>query len=224
MFASDAFNEDAGVLLSAHTAPLGGAWTLQSGFADKSRLTANGANRLRPEQTGSAAWYWSASMPPSSDYEVSVDIVRLDTLKDSLSQYIWVLARGVNVANMDCYAAFWYSFDKRVDLYRYSAGVGVALTPGGAGAVTPTIGIGTTRLALRVVGSKISVYFNGALLYSVTDTAVTGAGLVGCGTYFQGAGSPSDTSGNFADNFRADAVVIPSTPVFGQAAMRAAVI
>lgn len=173
-FLSDTFTEvPSSVELSLHTGEFGATWAKLTGHA-YDMVIAN--NRAYPSVD---THYYASGVPPSANYEVSADVYIA-----SGDWYGGVLlsARTASAANTCYRTSFYLNNGSGWYIYLEKLVAGTVTQLQTAIPVGITISTGQTyTLALRTVGTTISCYFNGALLLTATDSAISAAGFAGIG-------------------------------------------
>lgn len=141
-FLFDSFSDDASRPLEDHI-PEAGGWVRMSGNA---RISTEG--KAQNTSVTSSVSYFSASLPPSDNYEVSADL--------SSSTGIYFRA-----ADMDNYYR----------LYRTTSNLSLLKRVGGSNATLLTVSIGSeiARYTVQVVGSTITILRGSSVLGTVDD-------------------------------------------------------
>jgi hypothetical protein len=199
-FVGDSFSES-GVLLTAHTGELGATWTRASGTGDV-RLSTIGRIYIDSVGGGDAILLASGS-PPGADYDVSADVVVLNSASN-LSR-AGIIGRA-NAAADTFYRVF-YNYGDGWWFQKVVAGSATSLgaTPW---MPSPAYADGEVHNAtLDMTGSTIRMLIDGVERASVTDTSITDKGSAGVS--FSGVGSGS--TGQHLDNVRATAPVTGRT-------------
>lgn len=190
--AADAFGGTPGDELSVYNA----SWTKVTGNTGDAVLTA--ANRLRASSTTAAAYYHSAT-PPSADYEVTADWYYANSAGTPAAGVIGRCDTGANTF----YSAriFEVSSVPVLQLVKLVAGTQTQL---GSNVAITTVAGNTYPIKLRMSGTTIEAYFNGAGSpdISVTDSSITAAGKAG--VRFGNTSTPSDAATYHLDNWSAD--------------------
>lgn len=158
----DNFVGSNGTLLSAHTPDRGTSWTLHPSTSGQS-LKLNGSGGVILNSAGSATYY-AGETPPSADYAVSFTLGATSTSNAA----IW--------GRLDTSVKTGYYVETSggsFRLYKFVNGTGTLL---GSYAATATI---NDRVELRMSGTSIVVLVNYVSRISVTDSAVTAAGVPG---------------------------------------------
>ena len=190
-FASSSFPGSAGAELSASDA----SWSKQSGFTATAGVGGDG-NWLISTSNTTYAIYQHSGSPASADYDVSADITAIG---GSLAWEVGVCARMQAAAST--FYMLWHH--RSSNQWRLSKCVAGAFTTlGSAYSQTLTTGV-AYRALLRVVGSSISGYVDGALVIGpVTDTAIATAGKAGVLSFNSRETGVADRAK--LDNFSAD--------------------
>jgi hypothetical protein len=192
VFASSAFGGTTGQELSVFDS----AFSKVTGNTGDAIITA--AARLRASSTTGVAYLHSGT-PASPDYEVTVDWFYANSAgapsagaigRCSTSANTYYNARVAEISSVPV-----------LQLVKMVAGVQTQL--GSNVAITAAAG-NTYQIKLKMVGSTIEAYFNGAASpdISVTDTAITAAGKAG--VRFGNTSTPNDAATYHLDNFSAD--------------------
>lgn len=169
-FTSDSFTEGGSdVDLSAHTGEIGATWTEHASFTTGA-ITVDAANDRIYQSSAAASCYHSSGTPASADYYVEAELIHLSAA-DAL---IGVVGRVDTAANT-MYIARYNEANTRWELRKFVAGV-----TSGLGTFTQSLSIGVTyTLRLDQVGSTIRLLVDGVERISVTDSAISAAGVAG---------------------------------------------
>lgn len=184
-----------GVDLNAHTtggcsSHIGGVWTRQGGSTTNAAIFAT--NRARASTANVRCLYYHPAAPGDADYSVFADLVVRSNVSTSRAGVGGRMDSTSDTAYYARYDGVNWNLIKRV------AGVQTSLI---TAAATLTVAQ-SYRLELRMVGTAISMYVDGAQIGTTqTDSSITAAGFAGL---FLNDASPSDTTGYHLDNFRAD--------------------
>lgn len=171
-FLNDTFTDTNGVALTSHTGETGATWTKNTVYS--SSTAAVQTNRVYPTFSGNSCWYASGT-PASADYEVTatVNIVSAINVNAIVCGRMSTSADTMYMLQIQLSGGTW-------SLKMYSGVAGAYTQLGGTVTpATPTVGTDHT-LKLRMVGTQISAYYDGALVLGpITDTAVSAAGKAG---------------------------------------------
>lgn len=173
----DRFNDVTGTLISAHSAEIGGLWTVNPASAAGSAPVITNANRVRGNVAADKLVFNSQAIP-TNDVTVSADIT-IKSLGDDSSL----------IARVDPSAATYYA--ARINYSGYSSSQGIELYRCVAGSFTimqqlalpagKTLVVGNTyHLELKIEGAQITVSLDGTSYLDMEDrTIITGqyAGL-----------------------------------------------
>lgn len=194
-FADDTFAGTTTSDLGGQSASDGGTWTARDGTGT---VVGNGAGAIGSGSASRGGYYHSGT-PASADYTVSGDITITSSGKSSLS-----LAARMNTASNEQYFIRWSGGIPGWEIYRRTGGSETSMWNGASGTVPTT----TVAATLEVSGSNISLYLNGSLAQTVTNSAITSAGKAGIYNFF------ADAGGSTIDNFSAsDPVVAGGQPI-----------
>jgi hypothetical protein len=187
---SDTFGGTAGALISSRSGETGATWT-QFGTSQTNAVLTD-ANRVRRSGTG-LSLYSASGTPASADYAVGADIhVKSNLAQDAVS----VLGR-VGPTSENFYMARWTA--GAWEMHKFVNGTATLLQR-----VTQTLTVGQTyRLKLKMVGTSLSMWANGAQVgTTVTDGSHTAAGKAGVRLGIPNASpAPTNTTGLHMDNF-----------------------
>lgn len=207
LFFQDLFTEaSVDTALSSHTPDLGTSWSLlwqtdATAFLEVKESSDN----VSPDssQGNKGVMYTANATYPSADYEVSFVIGSNFTGTNR----VYLLARVQDQENM--YALRMTTGATVTRMYKKVSGTWTAI---GSFKTDPSPG---DTVTLRVVGSQLSYYYNGVLIDSQTDTAITSAGKAGvaAGGGAELAASTDDlpATGSF-DNFLVQTPAFAYTP------------
>jgi hypothetical protein len=193
--AHDTFTGADGTLLSAHAADDGGSWSSHpdgSYEPNSILLDINEAVRVNTGVVGiNESIYLHSVTPSSADYEVRFDLI---VHQDNNNQEAGVVLRSSPSA-----ASFYLvRYGNNADRWRISRSTnGSGVTLGTFIEDTPLTGL--HRAAVRISGTAITLFRDGAAILNVTDTAFASAGRVGL--YLTGPGGAAGGGGMNIDNF-----------------------
>lgn len=196
VFISDDFSGTSGQQLTAYL----NAWTLVSGTPND--VCISNAQRLRGAATGTRV-YQRSNVPDSPDYHVSADFVYVG-VADSVHGIA-----GRIVGTTTYYFVRFESNNQVVKLYSLVSGTATVL-----GESSQSLAVGQTlRLTLEMIGTAIKVYRDGVEIISVTNSAISGTGLVG--VRMGSNATQTDSVGVHLDNLVAanGAFIVSATPV-----------
>lgn len=165
-FASSSFPGSAGTELTASDAN----WIKANGFTANAIL--DGAGGVY-DQYGNPNCYRYNAAPASADYSVSVVLPQTS----SASNYTGGPALRIQTGSQTCYFAFWNGAAELWVMEKYVAGTPTYISVTGSSSNPPNTASRTVKLAAS--GSTISLYVDGALAESVTDTDISTAGYPG---------------------------------------------
>ena len=189
MALTDTFTDTAGTALTSHTADAGGSWTMVSGTSPV--ITAAGRVRNGVAGASSLLAYHSA-VPPSADYEVSVDVVQISVTTSQIAGLITRYDSGSD----SCYMARYIHNGTQIQLYRRVSGTFTLIT---SSTYSATINV-PFRISCLLSGNDITVKVDGSTVITYTDgTPVSGAGRAGIA--LASNATPSDSAGLHLDNF-----------------------
>lgn len=166
-FLWDTLVDTAGVNLSAHTPPIGSAWTADLSTPEYDFLT-NGPI-LMP--SGGNNRYTSAATPPGPDYTVEAWVTADAGYSDTLS-----LRSRIDSGTSTEYVLL-VDFAGVIKLTKRVAGIDTILDS--ATFTMPVLGAPPTKLAIRCTSTLIEGLENGTVILSATDATLTLAGEVG---------------------------------------------
>lgn len=165
VFLSDSFTDTDYTLLTAHAPEIGGAYMQHPVVAGQFTISPN----KRAFLTTSGVVY-NAAIPPTADYDVEADIVRVSTAISSSA----IIGRADTTA-ATFYMARWEPDGGKWELYKSIAGAFTLLN-----SVVSAFESGATKRArLSLSGTTQQLYVDGVLVCSASDTAITAAGRVG---------------------------------------------
>ena len=186
--ASDTFADIATTDLLAHTSSSGHTWARHPASSSARFLIGDDGRVYNNVTAFSAQRYLISAVPPSPDYDVSVD---LHIVTDNDSSNVGPVGRA-HATEVAYYCALYASSSNRIRLQRCVAGVEEDIT-----AYTPEV-FGDGRLTLRMRGDQISVLWNGKrIMGPYTDRSITDAGFGGV----RATGTASAVTGLHFDNF-----------------------
>lgn len=178
-FASDTFTDTAATLLSAHTPSGGGSWSQHASASATAAIDSTGG-RAQTNSAGTSlnAAYLLSPTPPSADYSVFATIVRVST--GTGNPACEVIGRGANGtgSTLTCYLAG-HEINAGTQRWRLRK-----LVNGSATTLSSTVTATLTQdqayqVELRMAGTTVSLYVDGVLTITATDSDVTAAGLSG---------------------------------------------
>lgn len=152
----DTFGGTSGTALEAHTPDSGGPWTNTGG--DVGHLALSGTNRLSQFSSTNAAGAWT--VPVGTDDQYAAITI---TSGSSWPQSVIYLA--VRVQDQNNYYGFGHNSASGFFIRKIVAGVSTTLK-----SITNTMVTGDTY-KLEAIGNVLTVYKNGTVLDSVTDTS-----------------------------------------------------
>ena len=172
--------------LTTHTADSGETWARHT--TETGALVANATNDRTIASSATTALYKSTWTPGSADYDVTGTLVKVGT-NEGLTYLC---------GRMDATVGTYYSFGHYIFgassswyLAKFVAGSGTVLA---SYAAVPADGSSSTcKLEMR--GTAIKGYVDGVERCSVTDSAITAAGLIGIRAYTGGAVMAVDVMG-----------------------------
>lgn len=174
-FLNDTFTDTNGVAITAHTGETGATWTKNTAaiYATGSLLIQT--NRIFLS-AGTNAGFYASGNPTSPDYDVAatIRVVSSATHEQGVCGRMSTSADTMYLLDLDrSSAAVW-------TLRLYSNVAGSYTQIGSVFSVpTPTVGTDHT-IRLRMLGTQISGYYDGALVCGpVTSTTITAAGKAG---------------------------------------------
>lgn len=171
-FLEDAFTDSDGTNLTAHAPTVsGGAWSLQSGGTGTVLINSN-----RAYSTVANAIMRNSATPPSANYDVTAQLVPLSVDHNTS----WGVIGRADNASATYYHAFIYGWGGNFSLF---LSIFVASSYANLANVSlpsqPTLG-SSHELKLRMVGTAISVYWDGGLLIGpLTDANISATGFAG---------------------------------------------
>jgi hypothetical protein len=164
----DTFTGGSDTTLASHAPDVGAAWSI----IGSQTATSKAAGYLTGDSTSASAFYRNTTTPLSADYAVEADVshtVENDT--NTVSLAIRLQADGTTY-----YVLQFSGVDPTGTLKLISnpanATLGSALIPG-------YVAGRAYRVRLEARGTLLSVYVDGALLFSATDSGISGAGNAG---------------------------------------------
>ncbi|HEU5379411.1 MAG TPA: hypothetical protein VFV38_28645, partial [Ktedonobacteraceae bacterium] len=164
---SDTFNR-------ADSSSLGSNWTKRTDAGSDFQIVSNQLKLTSSDNSSNALSAYTSQGISSADYSVQADIVFPSSSDDWLS----VFGRGSTFGTNDSqgYYAFASIGNQKIALYKRVAGT---FTQVGASAFV-TITAGTTyTIKLAMQGNSLSLYWNGQLATSTTDSTFSSAGFAG---------------------------------------------
>jgi hypothetical protein len=182
-------NGSAGTAITARTPSGGGSWANHP--ISNATLVLTNAGRARiAAAAGQIAQAYHSWTPPTADYDVVADVVRVGT--PGANDLFGVCGRTDTAATTLYHARY------SVPAAGWQLLKGVAGTFSVLATASATLAAGTSyRLALRMRGDQISVLVDGVqVIAPVTDTEITAAGRAG----LRGFPASTDANGLHADN------------------------
>ena len=190
-FASDNFNGTDGADLTAHTPSGGGSWVKAGDGGGRLEITS--AGRVMPNSNVNESVYRHSEVPPSSDYEVSADIIR----RSDDNQTRMGLALRISTTSDDHY---YVRYNNNGDSWLIAKSVGGTQSAIGA-AVSQTLTVDQVyRVKFRVQGTTLTLLVDDVELASRTDSSHAGPGRAG----IYGFDDATETTGLHLDNWQAD--------------------
>jgi hypothetical protein len=191
---ADNFTGSAGATLQSHTGEVSTSWTKFTG----SDAVLSDANRLRRNATG-ASHYYASTTPASANYAVIADVVVRSMPTGSVDAVGVVGRQDTSNVNGTYYLARYYVDSTQWTLDKIDNGTQTNL-----GTYSQTLSAGDRRrLRLEMNGSTISLYVDGILRITATDSTISAAGKAGARLGTGGStNTPTNTTGLHLDNFR----------------------
>jgi len=172
--------------LTSHVGETGATWTMWSGAATVAKLTAAGT--MWPNGSGFAN---ASGTPANADYSVFGEVADLGGARGA--EVIGLLGRSEEGATINNYTVRFVASASQLILFRVVAGAGTQI---GATATITLPSAGNMKLLeLRMTGTTIEVYYDGAQVITGTDTQwsakskagvrVNGTGSLTTGLHFR---------------------------------------
>lgn len=184
----DTFGGTAGTNLEAHTPDSGGPWTNVDG--DAGHLQLSGSNTLNTVSTTNGDGAWTVPVGTTDMY-----------VQATIGTYGQWPTNGIGLAVRISDKNNFYGLVKtsgtQVGLYKRVAGTFTLIIPN----IGITVTSGAT-VGLQIVGNLLTVYSNGSLVNSITDSSISGGTNAGFYTHNTTAGTgifsrfESDTAGS----------------------------
>lgn len=193
IFAADTFAGTAASDLGGQSASDGGSWTARDGTG---AISGNGAGGVGSASSGGRFGYYHSGSPPSADYAVSAVISVTSAGKSSIA-----VAARMNTGATEQYFAAWDGGGGVWYIAKRVGGTDTTPWTGAAGTVPTT----PVTAKLEVSGTDISLYLNGSLAQTISDSSISAAGKAGIYNAF------ADVAGCTVDDFSAETLL--SAPV-----------
>lgn len=167
-----------------------GSWSRHTNFSTQS-IALSGSNRIYSNSASARNMYLNSWSPATANYSVKV---LLNYQSSIFGTQIGICGRMSSVATT-CYFGYFDDAAAQLLIGKFVAGSYTTL-----GFVSQTITTGTSHtLELSMIGSIISLQYDGSTIISVTDTSITAAGQAG----FTNQGAMTSTTGMQAGAFYA---------------------
>jgi lysophospholipase L1-like esterase len=182
-FVNDTFTDVNGTAITSHTGETGATWTLQSGYAPAAPNDIQ-ANRVRAPNSGGA--YQASGVPAGTNQFAETILTFLESVTSDLNGPAVRMQAAANTM----YFARYSVATGGVQLFKIVATTATAL---GSAVLIPYPGGEDHTLGIDASGTApatINVYWDGALIITQTDSAITTAGKAGYrGAIAQGVGT-----------------------------------
>lgn len=181
----------AGIGIETRPPNVGTGWTRHPNYTTGLEITDVGdGNLARSNVITNGDGKYVTDNPGVADYRATATHTRI-TATTSIRFGVEVRASGVT-ANRSCYRAQWSPGDGSSFVALYVVDTAGAPTQvAGTGTVGKVWAVGDSHdLALDVVGSTLTVYWDGVAIITGTDTTLTGAARAGI--YVRVIGTPTD--------------------------------
>lgn len=203
-FVTDSFTDVAGTLLISHTGEVGATWTKNVAASDGgNHAVISNEGRLYCDNTADVQAMYASGVPPTANYSVFATFF----VKSVIDQSVGICGR-MNTGSADYYSVIYTSTSGTWSLAKVLSG---SFSGIGSNWVQ-TIPTGQSVLAeLRMIGTALSVYINGVLRISATDSSILTAGRASLRVGNSSASAAAtNTTGAHLDNFAATDVFVAS--------------
>lgn len=173
VFLQQTFTGVPGTVLTALTPTIGGTWSAMTGYVPSSPSAIDTAGTALYAASSNAS-YQNSATPSTADYYVEAVFNAVTALAGDF----YGIAGRINPTVQTYYMFRYAQAAAQWQLIKVVSGTSTTL-----GTFADTVNTGDSRIArLTMVGSTISGSVGGSVVVSVTDTAITAAGLAGMRT------------------------------------------